>query len=419
MAQEAAEPGVPPQSTGQESPEEAPAAKDAVNLFILADRSYLDKKINVEGQTPRLVETVKDGLGNVLIRKYEKLNKAIWQKYRTKPECRPLHFISEIPLYIIDEINATFLLPEDLQMLGALYHRWGKDAVAEQFFFESAKSNTADAHLNAGVFRYLRGEQGVMDNFALAKKHFNKAMGLLELSPMSPEEKLKRIKLCQDAIDEIDYRFAPIFDKIIRFLIRLLTFRFFTDVFFIGAAAEKDLTDDKIKMLIEGIVKREMDMKRSACKKLILDLHGRIPPDQPHLEDELNEIETEYADMSKPELLDVAVARLGEFVTDYAHHLTRESAAPEPVAPEEDAALDPHVACYELADAAAVENVAVRYKLISMADLLVLVRQKLDPPVVAWLIRDKIDQAEAMEKLVLNPCVPDRIKEIIRRRLPG
>lgn len=213
-------------------------SKDDLGV-VLATGLYLDKKILEGNQSPRLLESVKDAAGNLYIRKYEKLIKAIWQKYRAKPECHPLHFVCESPLFVIENVNISFLLPEDFQFLGSLYAQWGNDMVADQFFMEAIKANTADAFINAGVFRYRRGERGVVDNFYVAKKHFNKALSILHQMPLTVDEKYQRRKLCNEAIDEIEYRFAPLIDKFFRFIIRLLTLKFETNVPYIGAASDR------------------------------------------------------------------------------------------------------------------------------------------------------------------------------------
>ncbi len=410
-----------PTSGGEAPPEPEPnAPPKAANpdLFVLATQAYLDKQINLEGHVPRLMETVKDDQGNVLIHKYEKLTPAIWQKYRTKPECKPLHFVCEIPLLVIEEVNATFLLPEEYQFLGALYSLWKNDPVAEQFFSEAIKTGTADAHINTAVFWYHRGEQGVMDNYNMAKRHFNKALTCLPAMTLSIDEKLKRRKLCEAAMDEIDYQFAGFFDKIIRFLIRLLTLHFHTEVPYIGAA--KVLSSARLQELTDSILKQEFEFKKTAARKFLADLYGKIPDSQKYLGEELQEIENDYKGFETPETLEPAITRMGEFIAQNSHLTALQYQGPaEPAPAQDDTDTPPEVFCYELADGAEIEKISARYKLISMGELLDMTsKQKLEYPVIAWLIRDKFDQTAVMQKLLTNSSVPEEVKKILKRRLP-
>lgn len=402
----------------------APAKPEEASSILLAGKAYLDQKILEEGQAPRLMETVKDDAGNVLIRKYEKLTKPFWQKYRSKPECRPLHFIHEAPLFVIDDVNCSFLLPEDFQFLGARFAQWGNDSVADQFFTEALKCGSADACINAGVFRFNRGERGVVDNFYVAKKHFNKALGVLHMMPLTVDEKHVRRKLCLEAIDEIDYRFASIFDKFIRFIIRLITFHFETIVNYIGPAAPKESADAKLKELTDGILKKEFEMKKAAAKKFLADLHPRIPGGHSHLESELAEIETEYGGFVTFEMLEIGVTRIGEFYSQNSDVLglpspsTGSSSGPigqdEAGSPVEKSFDD---ICYELASFDEVEQVAMKFKLASMGEVMDLAsRPVIDTATLAWLLRDRSNQKEIMERLASHSSVPAEIQQMIRRR---
>lgn len=398
----------------------APAPSQKMNLFILASKALLDKKINVEGETPRLVETVKDAGGNVLIHKNEILTKAIWQKFRTKPECKALHFICEIPMSIIDDINVSFLLPEDSQFLGALYTSWNKEPVAEQFFNEAIKSGTADAHINFGVFRYMRGEVGVMDNFMLAQRHFHKAMDILPAMPLAPDEKYKRQRICESAIDRIDYRFSSVFSKIIRTLIRILTFQFRTEVVFVGAASPKELTNLKIHILTEAILKQEFELKKAAIQKFMSHTRNLLLPDYANLDDELVEIEKDYGNFAKPESLDFAVARLCEFYDQHEYLFESQAArsSEAPTAAQVDDTPPPNVLCYELAPAEDIERLATRHRLTSVSELIEMaMRVSDDMPLIAWLIRDKVEQTAVMEKLLMNKSVSEPVKKSVRMKL--
>lgn len=399
----------------------APTQKkeDAVQPVALAPKIYLDKKILEEGQSPRLMEPVKDETGNLMIPKYAKLTKPIWQKYRVKPQCRPLHFICEPPLFVIEDLNVTYLIPEDFQFLGALYNQWGNDSMADQFFNEALKSSTADAYINAGVFRYRRGERGVVDNFYVAKKHFNKALGILHQMPLTVDEKHVRRKLGLAAIDEIEYRFAPLFDKIFRFIIRLLTFQFEVDVHYIGAAAPKERPEEKLREMTDGILKREFEFKKEAAKKFINDLHEKIPVAQSHLEAELQEIHSEYGGFQSPEMLDVAVTRLGEFYSENLHLLEPQLYDSAQKETEEASPVDRSIEamCFELASFDEIEKISAKYKLVSIGELVDMAgRPTLDKVVMAWLLRDKMDQVPIMERLAGNPSAPEDIKQVIRQR---
>lgn len=403
---------------------EAPKKEDGPSI-VLAPKLYLDRKILEENQTPRLMETVKDESGGILIRKYEKLTKAVWQKFRSKPECRPLHFVCEIPIFVIDDVNCSFLLPEDFQFLGALFNQWGNDSVADQFFTEALKTGGADANINAGVFRYRRGERGVMDNFYIAKKHFNKALGILHEAPLTVDEKHLRRKLCAAAIDEIDYRFASFLDKFIRFIIRLLTLRFETVVPYVGAAAPAVSPDARLRQLMDSILKKEFDLKKASAEKFLRELHEKIPAAQSHLESELAEIEAEYGGFPTPDLLEIGVSRIGEFYFNHLPILERRTIAvaePSAAVPSAAEVVDIGDYIYSLAGADEIGNVAARLKLASVGELVDrLSKPVIDKPVLAWLLRDKFDQPEVMECLSNHPSLPDDIKRLIRRQhgLPG
>ncbi len=398
----------------------APAKPEEATSILLASRGYLDQKILEDGQVPRLMETIKDESGNVLIRKYEKLTRPLWQKYRSKPECRPLHFIHEAMLFVMDDVNCTFLLPEDFQFFGARFSQWGNDSAADQFFNEAIKSGSADAFINAGVFRYNRGERGVVDNFYVAKKHFNKALGILHTMPLTVDEKHVRRKLCLEAIDEIDYRFASLFDKFIRFIIRMLTFHFDTTVTYVGPAAPKESADVKLKELTDGILKKEFDMKKSSAKQFLAELHEKIPVGQSHLEAELVEIETEYGGFLTFEMLEIGVTRIGEFYSQNLDLLDRRSAGVASVSYGQDASvIDKSFedVGYELASFDEVEQVSAKFKLASMGEVMDMASKPvIDPPTLAWLLRDQSNQKEIMEKLASHSSVSAEIQQMIRRR---
>lgn len=398
-----------------------PAKKQEEKMSILlASKLYLDRVILQDNQTPRLMESIKDETGALLIRKYEKLSKPIWQKYRSKSQCRPLHFISETPLFVINDVNTTFLIPEDFQFLGALFSQWGNDSVADQFFTEALKAGSADAYINTGVYRYRRGERGVIDNFYVAKKHFNKALNILHEMPLTVDEKRARRKLCTEALEEIDYRFASIFDKFIRWIIRMLTFHFETIIPFTGPAAPKEHPAEKLKQMTESILKREFDLKKSAAQKFLTDLHEKIPVAQSHLESELSEIEREYGGFPSPDTMDVAVARIGEFYSQNLHLLERgaegfEAGVGDSAGSATERSLEEM--CFDLADVAEVEKAAEKYKLAAVGELLdIVANPDADKATLAWIIRDRTDQREVLERMAKNPALPDEVKRAIRQR---
>lgn len=387
--------------------------------ILLATGSELDRKIVDMGQNPRLLDCVKDDSGNVLINKYEKLTKPIWQKYRGKPQCRPLHFICDTPLFVIDDVNATFLIGDDFQFLGMVYHMGKNDAVADEFFTEALKANTADANINAAVFRYRRGERGPRDNFYLAKKHFTKALAILHEMPLTVDEKRERRRLCELSIDEIDYRFAPLLDKFFRFIIRMLTLRFETEVWFVGAAAPKEPRERKYLDIRGSIDKREFDLKKLAYKKFVNDLQEKIPVGQSHIEAELQEIVHQFGEVPPTaEVLDQAVFRLGDF---YAEHISliERSGQAEAVERGVQSAIPPlQRACYELAATADIEKLAEKHKLTSIGELVdMATRANIDGPMLAWMLRDKADQSAILERLAANPSVPEDVKKAIRQHL--
>lgn len=401
-----------------------PAVGQEPNLpaISLVSKADLDKKIKEEGKAVRLMESAVDSSGVLLIQKYEKLTKLFWQKYRVHPDCRPLLFIAELPLVIIEGINTAFLLPDDIQFLGSYYHLHGNDIVAEHFFNEGIRSETVDAYINFGVFRYRRGDLGVVDNYSLAKRHFNKALGMLARAEMPEDEKNKRRKICVDAVDEIDYRTASFFEKFIRFLIRLLTFHFETAVPFIGGAAPADNPEEKFRQLTESVMAVEFNLKKAAFLRCIEEMHQKIPLTAADLADELHEIETEYGKMETPSVLEIGVSRLGEFYSQNQRILeVREDESRGPgedaAAPAKEPTLDELI--YELANYDEIKKVSEKFKLISVSELIDMAsKSNIDKTVIAWLVRDKFDQVAVMEKLVRNVAVPEEMRRMIRHRLP-
>ena len=392
--------------------------KDTLSV-VLAPKWYLDKKVVEEGQTPRLLETIRGEKDAVLIHKYEKLTKPIWQKYRSRPECHPLHFICETPLFVINDINTTFLIPDDFQFLGAVYNQSGNDSAADQFFAEALKAASADAYINTGVFRYRRGERGVIDNYYVAKKNFNKALTILHEAPLTVDEKHARRKMCAAAIDEIDYQFASFFDKFVRFIIRLLTFHFESDVHYVGPAAPREPLEVKLRQMTDSILKREFEFEKTAAQKFLAELHEKIPVAQSHLETELSEIEHQYGSFASPEQLESAVVRLGEFYTQNFSLLERRDLpAAEMDAPadmSEDVSLED--LAFQGAGLEDVDKVATKHKLSSVGELLdVAASPAIEPPSIAWLIHDMSSKKDIMEKLFNNPTVPDIVKTAIGRR---
>ncbi len=401
--------------------EPAEQSPDASLMVVLAPRYYLDRRILQENQTPRILETLKDDRGVVLLRRYDKLTRPIWHKYRGRPDCRPLLFVCESPLFVINDINATFLIPDDFQFLGALYASMGDDMVADQFLTEALKTGSADALINAAVYRYHRGERGVVDNFYVAKKNFNKALSILHQMPLTIEDKTMRRKMCVDAIDEIDYRFASIFDKIIRFFIRLLTFHFETQVKFVGPGEPKEGRHEKMKQLTESICKREFDLEKAAACKFVSELHEKIPVAHAQFDSDLQEIETEITAASTPDILAVAMGRLSDFYFQNESMIERDQ-APVPVIPDEAEFLNPLDVCSQLAPDEAIGEMAKKYKLTSLSELIDLsMKPVLNPAFLAYLVRDRLDDRPIMEQVYANPAAPDVVKRLIQNRyaLPG
>lgn len=392
--------------------------KTEQNYILLATSAYLDLKIETEGQTPRLMEAAKDDAGNLLIVKYEKLTKPIWKKYRSKPECRPIHFISEIPMWVVEDLNATFLLPGDFEFLGAVYAQMGRSGTADLYFNEAMKSGKADALINAGVFRYNLGERGVIDNFKLAKRLFNKAIGILHLMPdLSVDDKYRRRKLCLEAVDEIDYRFASLFDKFFKFIIRLLTLHFETRVYYVGAADMKTPPAKKFEEMKEGILKKEFNLKVEATKKFLSNLQEKLPVAQAHLEEELQEIIADYGALNSPETLDRAVQRIGEFYAQNLDLLERNAGVAAPAAAATDVPDNIDDLCFELASGEDIDRAAAKYKLTSVGELTDLAgNPNIPKPVIAWLCRDKLAEVDVVKKLYKNPTVPDPLKKFLRHR---
>ncbi len=400
-----------------DKPEETDGDSAEAEWFALADRKDMDRRIIDGGKIPRIGETVKDAQGNLLIRKYDKLTKPIWQKYRAMPDARPLIFVCDLPMFVVDGVNTTFLAPDDIQRFGALYSQWRKDTLAEQFFNEANKSGSVEALVNAGVFWYHRGE-GVMDNFTLAKRHFLKARDMMLSAPVPPDQIRLLQKVCRDAIDEIEYREAPLLGKIIRFIIRLLTLNFETIIPYVGPCVPSEMTEDRIKMITDAILKKEFELKRLAFTKYILYLNARLSPADAHLQDELHEIDSEYGQSRTPDMLDVGVQRLGEFVAAHPDLMEADESKPKVEATGKDAPeLTVDDVCAQMATPEEIERSARRFRLISVGEIEDLAgRAPVSPGVMCWLIRDKLDATSVMERLLGNTSVPEMVKELIRRK---
>jgi len=72
---------------------------------------------------------------------------------------------------------------------------------------------------------------------------------------------------------------------------------------------------------------------------------------------------------------------------------------------------------YELASFDEVEQVSAKFKLASMGEVMDMASKPvIDPPTLAWLLRDQSNQKEIMEKLASHSSVSAEIQQMIRRR---
>ena len=132
---------------------------------------------------------------------------------------------------------------------------------------------------------------------------------------------------------------------------------------------------------------------------------------------EVQEIETQFGALATDEGVDAAVTRIGEFYEENLHLLERRAPGQEGLS--EGGGRTIEEICFDLATYDDIELIASKYKLTSIGELIDMAgRQNIDPPILAWMIRDKMDQAPLMERLNANSAVSEDIKRLICQRHP-
>lgn len=261
---------------------EAPTSQETErweeNFITLATKQDLDLKILEVGDMPRSMAPISDESGAILVQKYDLLSKPIWQRLRSRTDVPELFFVCERPIRVVEQFNLEFFNYEDYQYLGAWLAEKGRNKSAGILFNEALKSEWADAYINKGVYHYRSGSTGVFDNFRLAKKHFEKGIGIVHKMKLGPADENRRRKLCRNAVDEIEFKTSRGLSKFFKTIVRLLSFHFEKDIFYVGPADKKSLENaETLKLIEDAMAKYELQMMKESMESFIYQMKLNIP----------------------------------------------------------------------------------------------------------------------------------------------
>jgi len=386
------------------------------NFVKLASRKQLDSKVLELGDTPRLMADVRDPDGNTLVRKYDQLTKPVWQRLRSREDTPHVYFICEKPIRVVESINLEFFNYDDYQILGAFLAEKGKQKSAGYLFTEALKCETADAFINKGVYHYRAGDTGVFDNYRLSKKHLDKGLVMLRRMRLLPPDESFRRKTCQKALDEIDFKTSAGPIRWIKAFVRLVTFHFEPDIFYVGAADRKILKNgDILRSMFDTIAKYELQMLKDAVETFVYSVKIEIPSD---FEDAVG-------------TLDAAVARTKEArtegeVVELAGPIGEIYARSQQVAARRDQVRTEAKRAAELSivdrltgeELAQIKRLDMSYSLKSPRELTDLAERKdLDRTTMLWLYKERSHIKMIMEALYHNAATSDDLKQEMAVRL--
>lgn len=386
------------------------------NFIKLVSRSALNTKIMELGDFPRVMIDVKDREENVLVRKYDQLNKQVWQRLRARGDAPEIYFVCEKPLRVVEGFNLEFFNYEDYQFIGAYLAEKGKQKSAGWILSEALKSETADAFINKGVYHYRASATGgVFDHYRLAKKHFEKGEGLLRRMNFLPADERVRRKICAEAVDEIDYKSSSGLARIFKALLRLLSMRFEREVFYVGAANLKSRENSEtLRLIVSTIERYELQMLKESAENFIYSLKLEVPEGSEDLSLSLDGIANQIrAAQREPEIVEYA-RTLGEIHARTTQATTRRDKVVEAAKREAETSLLDRLTTDEKAQIARLDAVNSLRSPRELADM--AARKDIDRTCILWLYKERPHIKMIVEALFQNPAVPEDLKKEIERR---
>lgn len=397
------------------SPESEEEAHWEENFIKLVPRDHLNVKILEVGDFPRVMTDIKDNDGNVLVRKYDQLNKQVWQRLRGRSDAPEIYLICEKPIRVVENFNLEFFNYEDYQYLGAYLAEKGKLKSANTLFTDALKSETADAYINKGIFHYRSGATGVFDNYRLAKKHFEKGLERLYKMKFLPVDERRRRKICEEAVYEIDFKTSGGFFKFFKSIIRILTLHFEKDIFYVGVADRKNMQHtETLRLMVDTIAKYELQMMRESTENFIYALKLEIPGGSEDLILTLDGL----ANQVRAARAEAEIAQYLSTLGDIHARATRATERKQKV--EEEAKREASVSLLDrlsVDENAQIKRLDAVYSLKSPRELADLAERKdIDRMITLWLYRERSHIKMIMEVLYQNPAVSGDLKAEIEKR---
>ena len=385
------------------------------NFIKLVPKNYLNVKVMELGDFPRVMMDIKDKEGAVLVRKYDQLNKQVWQKLRMRDDMPEIYFVCEKPLRVVEGFNLEFFNYEDYQYLGAYLADRGKQKSANWLFTEALKCETADAHINKGVFHYRSGATGVFDNYRLATRNLEKGLNILPRMHLLPADVKTRRKTCEEAVYEIRFRTSGGLVKFFKTIARLLAFHFERDIFYVGVADRKNMRGtDTIKLMMDTISGYELQMLKESTENFIYTLKLDIPSDSADVGLTLDGLANQVRAAQKE--LDVVEhsKTLGEIYVRSVRTVERRAKAVEEAKKEAEVSLVDRLTTDEKAQ---IKRLDANYSLKSPRELADMAERKdIDRTIMLWLYKERSHIKIIMEALYQNPTAPTDLKKEIETR---
>lgn len=386
------------------------------NFIKLMTKSQLDVKVLEVGDCPRVMMNLSDREGNRLVNKYDPLNKQIWQRLRSRTDAPEVYPVCEKALRVVEGYNLEFFNYEDYQYLGAYLADKGKHKSAGWLFTEALKSETADAYINKGVFHFRSGGTGVFDNYRLAQKQFEKGLGLIFRMRLDAAEERHRRNVCQDAMDEIDYRTSRGFAKLIKTILRLLRFHLKQDIFYVGVADPKQLKNTSIlRLMTDTIAKYELQMFKESIDNFIYTVKIEVPSNSEDMGLTLDGLSNQVRAASTESEVVRHILTLGEIYGRVSDATLRRNKAVEEAKREAGISILDRLTADE---SAAIKKFDAVYSLKSPRELADMAERKdIDPAFAMWLYKERSHIKMIIEALYQNPTVSPTLKKDMEKRL--
>ncbi len=393
--------------------------RGGVEQFIrLVSRAYLNKKILRQNLMPRVLTVLRDRFGDILVKKYDKLTEPVWRKLCAHTDAPEVYFISERPIRVVEDYNMEFFTPAEFQFLGAYLADIGRIKSAEWLLGESLKSGQVDAYINYGVFHYKMDNQELYDNFQLARRHLDTAIALMNKVDLPPRDEEIRRTICEEALDELDYKTARGLKRLILALARWLRFGAKPNIHYVGAAVLQDVkVEEAIQKIRQTVVVKELEQFKEASRLFVLELI--IPPEMSHLSQSVESVavqiqaaQTEDEVAAYSRVLGVLSVQLTT-VLSTVHAAVAEKKVDEAEAPPADvmSAISPEVRARMCR---AGESLQMR----SVPELVDLARKRdTELHVLYWLYDAHRSERRFLEALFTNPSLPPALREQISREI--